>query len=754
MTGFIGRRHEVAEVKRLLSASRMVTLTGPGGVGKTRLALRVATEVRRGFPDGVWLVELAELDNPTLLPQALVAALQIEDHSARRPVDVLVERLCGDQMLVILDSCEHVIHESAVLAQTLLPAVPGLRILATSRQPLGIFSEQTFTVPMLSLPDGPRHGTSTTSDAVRLFAERAEAVIPGFALTDRNRDVVERICRRLDGLPLAIELAAVRLRALSVEQLLDRLDDRFRLLNTGLKTAAPRHQTLRALIDWSYSLCTQRERLLWARVSVFTGSLDLDGAEEICSGDGISRDEIIGLIIGLVEKSVLVRDEYPCGVRYRLLDTIRQYGRERLAASGEEPAVKRRYRDYYRRLSREAKARMFGPGQIELLTRLRVEHPNLRTALEYCHAEHVGLCIDMASDLLHHWITSCHMGEGRVWLELGLADNSGRTEVRARALGACSWLAIIQGDQATATKMLAESRALGEGLGLEPVLGYVALYSGMVAMHQGDGASAVRLFEEAVARHRATEDPFGEVLALTRLSLAYSFLGDAERAIAAAEESMSVCDAHGAHWQKAYAMTALGIEAWREGDTRRATRLEQESLRFNRSLGDSLGVGLNLEVLAWIAATDGDHERAAEMLGILRNVWEAVGLSLPGYAHLAGYHDECEARTREVLGGAVFRAAVERGARLSNDEALVYALEERGPAPVRSGGTDRWSPLTRRETEIARLVGQGMSNKEIAASLVIAQRTAEGHIEHILRKLGFTSRAQIAAWVTEQTPLA
>ncbi|WP_433189601.1 ATP-binding protein [Actinoallomurus sp. CA-150999] len=750
VTSFIGRRQEVADVKRLLSASRMVTLTGPGGIGKTRLALRVATELRRGFPDDVWLVELAELDNPTLLPEALVAALQIQDHSAHRPIDVLVERLRDDRMLVILDNCEHVLHESAVLVQRLLPSVPGLRILATSRQPLGIFSEQTFTVPTLSLPDGPRHGAATTSDAVRLFAERAEAVLPEFAVTEQNRDVVDRICRRLDGLPLGIELAAARLRVLSVEQLLDRLDDRFRLLSAGSNAVAPRHRTLRALIDWSYSLCTENERLLWARVSVFTGSLDLEGAEEVCSGDGIARDEIVGLVIGLVEKSVLVRDEYPCGVRYRLLDTIRQYGRERLAASGEESAVKRRYRDYYRRLSREAKARLFGPGQAELLTRLRVEHPNLRTALEYCHAEHAGLCIDMASDLLHHWITSCHMGEGRVWLEQGLADSGGGSEVRARALWACSWLAIIQGDQASATKMLAESRALGERLGLEPVLGYVALYSGMVAMHEGDGASAVRFFEEAVARHRATEDPFGEVLALTRLSLAYSVLGDAERAIAAAEDSLSVCDAHGEHWQKASTMTVLGIEAWREGDTRRAAYLERESLRFNRSLGDSLGVGLNLEVLAWIAATERDYERAAAMLGILRNVWEAVGVPLPGYAHLAGYHDECESRTREALGRSAFRAAVERGARLSDDEALADVLDEPTPTAGRSGGTDRWSPLTRRETEIARLVGQGMSNKEIAASLVIAQRTAEGHIEHILRKLGFTSRAQVATWVAEQ----
>ncbi|MCO6003860.1 LuxR C-terminal-related transcriptional regulator [Actinoallomurus purpureus] len=753
-TSFIGRRHEIAEVKRLVSVSRMVTLTGPGGVGKTRLALRVANDLRRAFPEGVWLVELAELDNPALLPQAVVAALRIEDRTAHRPIEALVEHLAGDRMLVILDNCEHLLQETAVLAEALLRRVPELRILATSRQPLGIFSEQMFTVPMLSLPDGgSRPGRPGTSpDAVRLFAERAGAVLPGFAVTERNRDVVERICRRLDGLPLGIELAAVRLRALSLEQLLDRLDDRFGLLSAGSRAVAPRHQTLRALIDWSYALCTEEERLMWARVSVFTGSLDLEAAEEVCSGDGIARDEVVGLAIGLVEKSVLVREEYPSGVRYRLLDTIRQYGRERLAASGQEATMKRRFRDYYRNLSRETKARLFGPAQVELLTRLRVEHPNLRTALEYCHAEHAGLCIDMASDLLYHWITSCHTGEGRDWLEQGLAASGGRSEVRARALWACSWLAIIQGDQGSARTMLAESKALGERLGLEPVLGYVALYSGMVALNQGDGAAAVTCLEEAVARHRAAPDPLGEALALNRLSLAYSFLGDSNRAIAAAEESLSVCDAHEERWHKAYTMAALGIEAWRQGDTRRAATLERESLRFNRSLDDSLGAGLSLEVLAWIAGTEHEYTRAGEMLGILRTVWEAVGAPLPGYSHLARYHDECEARTLQALGESALRAAVDRGGSLSYDEALAYALEERRPTPGRSGGADRWSPLTRRETEIARLVAQGMSNKEIAASLVIAQRTAEGHIEHILRKLDFSSRAQIATWVTEQAP--
>ncbi|MCO5967071.1 ATP-binding protein [Actinoallomurus soli] len=757
MTTFVGRRRELAEVKRLLSVSRIVTLTGPGGVGKSRLALRVAAELRRAYPDGVWLAELAELDNPKLLAQTLVAALGITARSVERPGEVLVEHLAGKRTLVILDNCEHLLQECGLLARTLLREVPELHILATSLQPLGIFSEQTYVVPTLSLPcDGAPHGTqSAMSDAVRLFTERAEAVLPGFAVTDRNREIVERICRRLDGLPLAIELAVVRLRALSVEQLLDRLDDRFRLLSMESRAVASRHQTLRALIDWSYALCTEKERLLWARVSVFTGSLDLEAAEEVCAGDGIGRGEIVQLVIGLVEKSVLAREEGPGGVRFRLLETIRRYGRERLADSGEKSTVERRYRDYYRRVARESKARLFGPAQVETLNRLRVEYPNLRSALEYCYAERAGLCIDMASNLLYHWVTSYHLGEGRDWLEQGLADPGIHVEIRSRALASCGWLAIMQGDPASATRMLAESRALAEQNGLEHILGYVASYSGTVAMHQGDSEAAVGFYTEAVTRHRAVQDPLGEVLALTRLALAYSSLDESERAVAAAEKAMAICDVHGERWQRAYAMTALGIQTWRQGDPRRAASLERESLRFNRLLGDTLGMGLNIEALAWIAAGEGDHERAGRLLGILGNLWEGIGARMPGYAYLAIHHEECVARTRQGLGEEAFRAAVERGTRLSEEEALDYALSERRPpppAPSAPAVGDRWTPLTKRETEIARLVARGMSNKEIAASLVIAQRTAEGHVEHILAKLGFTSRTQIAAWVSEQTP--
>ncbi|WP_345444760.1 ATP-binding protein, partial [Actinoallomurus vinaceus] len=347
VTSFVGRRHEVAEVKRLLSVSRLVTLTGPGGVGKTRLAGRVGALLRRAFADGVWLVELADLANPDLLVPAVCEALRIRDHSARPAVEVLIDHLRDAQALVILDNCEHLVPECAVLVEALLRSAPRLRVLATSRQPLGVGSEQSLSVPTLPVTSDGDVGV-VAGDAVRLFAERAEAVVPGFVVTEDNREAVERICRRLDGLPLGIELAAVRLRALSVQQLLARLDDRFRLLTSGSRAVLPRHQTLRALIDWSYGLCTEAERSVWARISVFSGGLDLEAAEQVCVGDGIAREDMLDLVGGLVDKSVLVREEHPGTVRYRLLETIRQYGRERLIASGTEHLVQQRHRDYYR----------------------------------------------------------------------------------------------------------------------------------------------------------------------------------------------------------------------------------------------------------------------------------------------------------------------------------------------------------------------------------------------------------------------
>ncbi|MBC6457330.1 LuxR C-terminal-related transcriptional regulator [Actinomadura sp. HBU206391] len=789
VTSFVGRRHELAEVKRLLSASRMVTLTGMGGVGKTRLAMRAAGEVRRAFRHGVSLVELAELDDSEQLIQVISTVMgpppetqtpetpPLETLSpealtpeALTPLEQLAEELRGRQALLILDNCEHLLLDCAVVAETLLRSAPDLRILATSRQALGTASEHLLSVPPLLPPpgaDGSRSPlrSSAQNEAVQLFTDRARAVLPDFAVTESNRDAVEGICRRLDGIPLAIELAAMRLRALSAQELFDRLDDRFRLVTRGSPAAPPRHRTLQALIDWSHDLCTEQERLLWARASVFSGGLDLEAAEAVCAGDGIAREEIIDLVTGLVDKSVLIREEHPAEARYHLLETTRQYGLNRLAEAGDEHALRARHRDHFLRLSAEARARLFGPAQAPSLTRLIREHANLRAALEYCFADPAELTtgLGMAADLTDHWVIGQHLAEGRRWLDRGLAVETGPTELRARALLAGGRLALLQADTAPpggasardgllgeATAMLEESRALGERLGRPSILGYADLYTGMLAGLRGDAESAVKSYEEAAARHRAADDPAGLATTLIRLSLAHCLAGDPRRAVAMAEECIELCDAHGERWYRAYALLTLGIATWRDGDTRRATALAKQSLRFTRSIEDSLGVGAGIEVLAWIAAAEGRHQRAAQLLGILQTLWRATGATLAGFGRLMDFHDRCESTTRQGLGEPAFREAVRRGAALGPDTALGYALQDRSSAEEGREEAPAPSPLTRRETEIARLVAKGLSNKEIATTLTIAQRTAEGHIEHILGKLGFNSRTQIAVWVGEQ----
>ncbi|WP_246090983.1 ATP-binding protein [Nonomuraea deserti] len=757
VTSFVGRRREVAEVRRVLGAARVVTLTGVGGVGKSRLALRVAAEARPAFRDGVFLVELAGLESPQLLPRALVSALEIRDQSARPPMDTLIERLLDQQILVVLDNCEHLLDECALVAQTMVRSIAGLRILATSRQALGIAGEQVLTVPTLSLPEpdpsGPRAGSvSTHPDAVRLFADRAMAVLPGFTVTESNREVIERICRHLDGIPLGIELAAVRLRSLSIEQLMARLDNRFQLLTAGKRTAMPRQQTLRALIDWSHSLCTEKEQLLWARASVFAGGLDLEAAEAVCSGDGIDRDEVIDLVAGLIDKSVLVRDDRSPAVptvRYRLLETIRQYGRERLAAMGQEAALRRRHRDYFRGLAAGYRANVFGPSLVTWSARLRAHHANLRRALEYCFADpqEAPTGLAMAADLFHQWAAGAYLGEGCEWLDRGLAAAPEPDEVYARALWSRAWLAIIQADVDSAETMLREAGAIGARLGDESVQAYAALCSGMIRMYRGDPEPAVTCYERAGALHRAVGDHMGLALSLVWTCLARSLRGDSARALSAGERCIALCDTHGERWVRSYAHMALGVESCRHGDTRRAAAYAKESLRFQRTIDDLLGVRFNMEVLVWIAASEGRHERAAVLLGALRTVRRMIDVMPLEYVYVLRHYDDSEARIREALDEAKFEEAVRRGSRLSYDEALAYALEEHAS---RAGRTASAQPLTRREMEIARLVARGMSNKEIAATLVIAQRTAEGHVEHILTKLGFTSRTQIAVWVTDQ----
>ena len=702
----------------------------------------------------MWLVELAQLQRPALLAQTIVGVLQIQDRRSRPAEEVLVEYLGDKQLLLIMDNCEHLLDACALLASTLVQAAPRLRILATSREPLGIRAEQTYFVSPLPLPGTGGHRRAAGAPSVKLFTERARQVVPGFTLTEANRDLLERICCHLDGIPLAIELAARRLRAMSLQELEARLADRFGLLTEGTREAPQRHQTLRAVVDWSYDLCTPPEQRLWERCSTFAGRLDLPSAEAICSGDGITRGQILDLLTRLVDKSILQRVQDRHEVHYRMLETIRAYGLEQLAANGQRDHWQARHRGYFRELATINGGQMFTSDQAAAIGRLQKVQANLRIVLESFFSDPGGAedGLAMAADLFPLWIAGPQLREGRHWLARGLAKVTRPCPPRANALWVHGWLAIIQTDIDAAGAMLEEARTLGDRLDLPTVRGYAALCSGMIAMYHGRADTAITRYEEALAQHRGGGDPMGVALALIWMCLAHSLQGHSPRAVAAGEESLALCDEHGDRWIRAYALMALGVEMTRQGQFEHASELTRQSLTVHHALDDQLGVEFTLEVLAWIAADQDRWVRAATLSGVLSTLRQTAVMP-PEYARVLRHYEDPKARLQRALGPPRFDATTARGAAFSYEEAVAYALEEtpptRTPAPARTAGTVI-PPLTPRETQAARLVARGMSNQEIADTLAVATRTAEVHVQNTLTKLGFTNRWQIARWLEQQ----
>lgn len=685
VSALIGRRRQLADAKRMLRHSRLVTLTGVGGVGKTKLAAGVADEVRRAFPDGVWLVELGALEGEGLLPQTVATALGLRDQSARDPTDLLCDHLRDARALLVLDNCEHILDSCAALTDRLLRAAPRLCVLATSRQPLGVYGESVLSVPALAVPEPHRALRPAAVGhyaAVRLFQRRAEEA-SDFALVPENLETVVRLCRRLDGIPLAIELAAAQLRTLTPQELLRRLEERLELSPAHTAADLPRHQTLRASIDWSFDLCSPGEQRLWARVSVFAGSCGLEAVEAVCSGDGIPEERVLDLVAGLVDKSVLIREEQGAQVRYRLLETIRQYGAERLAEAGEKPALQRRHRDWYHQLVDRAEADWLSPRQETWLTRLQSEHANLRTALEFCLSEpgqkQAGL--EIASSLWFHWLCSGLLSEGRHWLGRALALAPQDTVARGKALWVDGWLSVLRGDTASALPQLEECRALALRLHDGPTLVHATQYLGGRALYEGDFQQAIGLLEEAVEGHRASGDRNGLMTALYQLTMACAMSGD-PRAEDVGKECLDLCDQAHAPWSRSYALWALGLHLWRQGEPRRAAELLRDALTARRVVGDGWGIALCLEALAWTAASAGEAERGARLLGAAEVVWRSIGISQSGFRHMAAGHERTETRLRSDLGERRYAAAVRRGTKMGLDQAADWALyDSSAPAP-------------------------------------------------------------------------
>lgn len=755
LTSFIGRRREIAEIKRLLSASRLVTLTGVGGAGKTRLSLRTAADLQRAFADGVWLVELAALEDQALLTQTIASTLGIHDRTARWPAPALAEYLADKRLLLVLDNCEHLRSACAVLADTVLRAAEGVHILATSRQALGLTGEHIYQVPTMSIPAPDRMPPPDALgqyEAVNLFVDRAVAVQPGFAVTDTNSETIVRVCQRLDGLPLAIELAAVRLRALGLDEILERLEDRFRLLTAGSPGALPRHQTLRALIDWSSDLCSQRERTLWERLSVFSGGFDLHAAESVCAGGEVVDQDVLGLLADLVDKSIVIAEDHAGRQRYRLLETIRQYGLERLRASGTEKKFRQRHRDYFANLTEQALAEWLSPRQGQWLTDLLREHNNLRAAFDFCFTEpgHADAGLRMTGALWFFWIATGLTSEGRRWLERGLELDKRPSSTRSRALWVCGYLCTIQEDIATARPMMAECRDHAEQLDDAVAAAWAVQLRGMVAMSEGDLPSARDCLEDGLNRHRANDNPLGILDTSFYLVAVTALLGDLDRAVELCEDAITLCDSRQERWLKSYMLWDRGLVAWQQGDIERTAASGRDGLRLARDFNEQWVIAFCFEILAWAAAGERKQTRAARLLGAAERLWRRIGAPLFGMRHLVTCHEQQQSQVRDALGGKAFDTEFHKGNAMSTDDAIAYALDERERLPESAGAARSDESLTRREREVADLIAHGLSNKEIAAKLVISRRTAEAHVEHILGKLAFSSRAQVAAWVAEQ----
>ncbi len=758
LTSFVGREREILEVRKLLGETRLLTLAGPGGCGKTRLALEVAAGLAEGFEDGAWWVGLASLSDPGLVPQSLASALGVRETPGRPFVEALADHLGRQETLLVLDNCEHLVDTCAALVAALLHACPGLRVLAASREPLGVGGETTWPVPPLSLPDtldGPDPGALERYEAVRLFVERARSVAPGFELTPQSAPAVARLCRQLDGMPLAIELAASRTRALSPRQILDRLDDRFRLLTGGGRVAVPRHKTLRAAMDWSHELLYDEERVLFRRLSIFAGGWTLEAAEAVGIGDGISRDEVLDLLSRLVDKSLVVVREWNGEARYRLLETVQQYGREKLREAGEAETVRRRHALFFLELAETAAAAMSGSAQEAWVGRLGVEHDNLRAALDW-DEEEAGATearLRLAAALSQFWMIRGRFTEGLNRLETLLALTGASGAARARACQALGMLYYRRGDQTAGDT--AEARACYEecleafrGLGDRSQIALALADLGRVNADLGEYASARSLLEESLSLQRRLGDEHGIAVATYNLGWLDFLRGDHASARPDLEEGLAIFRKLGDKFHLGGCVLYLGCLDCEQGDYAAGRSRFVELTRLVSFQQYRYVAPLVVEAFVVLAAAQGQAARALRLAGAASELRRVMGAQFRlGWQKYLARRLEL---ARQALGEEADAAAWAEGERMTLEEALAYALEEPtvphgcSQAPERAAG-----PLSARELEVLRLVAEGLTDARVAERLHLSPRTVGRHLESVYRKLDVSSRTAAVKWAGE-----
>jgi predicted ATPase/DNA-binding SARP family transcriptional activator/DNA-binding CsgD family transcriptional regulator len=795
LTSFIGREEDIRQTIASIEESRLVTLTGVGGCGKTRLATAIGYELVGRFSDGVWFVDLSPLGSAETIPAAIAGAMCLKLDASVDERTALVEMLTARDALLIIDNCEHLIAPCAALVNQLLQSCPTLHVLATSREPLRVPGELNFRVPALDLPLelAVTMDTIAPLSAVRLFMERTRQVQPAFELTPDNAPVVAEICRRLDGLPLAIELAAARVALFPVEQLAALLSDPLRLLTSGVRTAAPRQQTLRATLDWSFGLLDDAEQRLLIRLSVFAGGWTLEAAEEVSAGDGVERDDVLSLLAQLVDKSLVEVRAGTREARYRLLETIRQFASEQLA-SGREALLHKHHARYFLDLAEKAHPELIGERQTEWLERLEQEHDNFRQALSWATGhEHVEVEVRLCAALWRYWYFHGHLFEAERWLTAAIARaqaSSVGDHLRGQLLQGAGVVAWNRGELELAADLNRQALALFREAGDLSLVSATLHTLGIIADWQHDYLDATRRYEESLRMREEIQDSLGIATSLQALGNVAREQRDLDRASALHERSLALLREMGNTRGIAFALSSLGVVAIDRGDYVRAEAFSAESLELFRELGDKAQCAITLNNIGYAAVHQGNSRRAAglqaECLRLAQGIGDmramahgfeglATALAAPGggaddarqAARLYGASEalretlglplpEADQALNErsltaacaALGEAAFDEARAVGRALPLDEAIGEALA--ASASFASGEHSQvsipaWTPLSPRESSVAALVSQGLTNREVAGRLGLAPRTVDTHVSNILRKLGLSSRQEIAA---------
>jgi predicted ATPase/DNA-binding CsgD family transcriptional regulator len=746
-TSFIGRRRELTEVRKKLTGARLVSLVGPGGVGKSRLAIRAAADLGRGFRGGSWLVELADVLDPAWVGNAVMAALGLRDQAASDPGTLLLSYLRDKELLLVVDNCEHLLRAAAQVVTDIMKAAPGVRVIATSREPLSAPGEHVVPVPPFELP-APQAAEPLDrlrqNDAVMLFTQRAAAASGTFEMTAANQAAVADLCRRLDGLPLAIELAAVRTRALTAGQILDRLTDRFGLLTGGSRAALPRHQTLRTTIEWSHDLLTGGERALLRRSCVFASRFTLEDAESVCTSTDMPTARALDVLSSLVDKSLVIKEDAKALACYRLHETMREFASLKLAEAGEKQTVELRCAEYYRsqcqRSALEARYRL-----LEWLDWADLEIDNVRAVLRRCltHADS-GLGADLAASLGWYWTTRATT-EGIRWLDALLVPGAGDAQARARAYFIRGFLAVLKADPAAARPALRAAVAAARHGDQRDLLSEALAIASIAENMAGDRASAGRLLDEAQLTATGLAYLPGTLAVLQARALNGFFDADPDAVRSAASEGAHLAGEAGDLYVLEVMLLNLGSAAMIGADLDESKPLLTQVLTIARQLDDRVAQFYLLDAFGCHAAFSGRARLAAQLFGAADTMRTEAGANVMPF--LAPSLAQATESALAALGATGFEAEFEAGKQLSRDTALDLALGKPLRVTAATTGNASAGLLAKREAEVARLVADGLTNKQIGTRLFISERTVDSHVRSILNKLGFNSRAQIAAWM-------